>query len=550
MKVKLQLFFSGLLISISGYSQWNADPTVNTPVCIQPHTQQNAYIVTDSKKGAIMVWDDYRNDSIRSDIYAQRMNAAGYPMWTVNGVAICTDTARQGSVVIVDAGNGSAIIAWEDLRNGNKDIYAQKIDSSGNVVWTTNGVPICTKPFDQKRPAIASDGKGGAIIVWEDSSATNSWDVYANRINASGTLVWGAGIAVSVQPYKQYNIKVRPDGISGGLICWQDLRYGLEYKIYAQRLDSTGDNYWTTDGVQVCQNGGGQTNPKLREDGLGGAYIGWQDLRNGNYDIYAQRLDGNGNLLWNINAVPVCNYLGSQSAIDMASDGINGAIISWKDDRNGPLEVFANRMNPAGVAQWGANGLQIATGINPNIVGDNAGGAILTWQDSLTSGGTWDVYAQRLDSAGTKLWLTTGAPVSIAIGGQSYPKHVSTGDGGAIFCWQDKRNHVDLDIFAHHLYPNGSAIGIDELNGKTNALVCYPNPFSNQTTIQLNTSEHITSWILNVYDINGKLVRTETVSNSNQITINRNELGDGMYFYQGVSKSGIIGSGKLIITNR
>ncbi len=555
MKTKLLLSVFGTLACTSLFSQWNSDPAINTPVAIAPHTQQNAYIVTDSKKGAIMVWDDYRNNPLKSDIYAQRLNAAGISMWTANGVPICNDTARQGSVVIVDAGNGSAIIAWEDLRNGTKDIYAQKIDSSGNILWTPNGVAICIKPLDQKKPAITTDTKGGAIIVWDDSSAVNSLEVFANRINASGTLMWGTGgVSVCSLVDKQYNSKVRPDGNGGAIICWQDLRFGLEYKIYAQRLDSIGDTQWATNGIPVCQNQGVQTSPKMREDGQGGAYIGWQDRRSGTYDIYAQRLDANGSLMWNLNALPVCNYLGNQSGLDMAADGINGVIISWKDDRHlpAPLEIYANRMSPAGVPLWGAYGLQMATGLNPNIVGDNSGGAIITWQDSVNAGGTWNVYAQRLDSAGTKLWLATGAPVAIANGGQSYPKHVSTGDGGAIFCWQDKRNTTDHDIYAHHLFPNGSPIGnigIDELNGQNNKIVCFPNPFSSQCTIAINSSQKINSWLLNIYDINGKLVRTETVSNSNELTVNKKELESGLYFYQGINKTEIIGSGKFIIIN-
>lgn len=551
MKAKILSTLSGLLILTNGYSQWNIDPSINTPVSTAINNQNNCVIVTDSKKGAIMVWEDHRNNTVSSDVYSQRLNSAGLPMWTTNGVAICTDTAAQSNIVAIDAGNGSAIFAWQDLRNGNKDIYAQKIDSSGNVLWTANGVAVCTKALDQKKPTITSDTKGGAIIVWEDSVSSGTWDVYANRINANGTVMWGtSGVAVCNSTNKQSNTKVRQDTKGGAIIGWQDFRNGLEYYVYAQRLDSNGVAQWTANGVKACTTGGGQTSPKLREDGNGGIFIGWQDMRSGSYDVYAQRISSNGTLLWAAAGVPVCSYLGNQSALDMATDGINGAVISWKDDRSGILQIYANRISPSGALQWGQYGLLIATGLNPNGVGDNSGGVILTWQDSVSAGGTWNVYAQRIDSLGTKLWLSTGAPVAIANGGQSSPKQVSTGDGGAIFCWQDKRSTVDLDIYAHKIFPNGlSTSSSVELNYGNIGMSCYPNPFENQTVIKINTTERINSWQLNVYNEEGKLVHLEKISNSNELLFDKKNLGCGIYFYQATFKDNeIIGTGKFIIS--
>jgi hypothetical protein len=32
-------------------------------------------------------------------------------------------------------GSGGAVIAWQDTRNGNNDIYAQRVSASGSGVW-------------------------------------------------------------------------------------------------------------------------------------------------------------------------------------------------------------------------------------------------------------------------------------------------------------------------------------------------------------------------------------------------------------------------------
>jgi hypothetical protein len=52
-------------------------------------------------------------------------------------------------------------------------------------------------------------------------------------------------------------------------------------------------------------------------------------------DIYAQRIDQEGNSAWTSNGLPVCQAAGTQSNIASVSDGTGGAIISWWDQRSG-----------------------------------------------------------------------------------------------------------------------------------------------------------------------------------------------------------------------
>ena len=89
------------------------------------------------------------------------------------------------------------IIVWEDTRNGNKDIYAQKIDNATRVsLWEPDGIQICTAPNDQRNPRAAYDSVGGVIIVWEDCRddiTNNVSDIYAIRLDPStGQITPGA----------------------------------------------------------------------------------------------------------------------------------------------------------------------------------------------------------------------------------------------------------------------------------------------------------------------------------------------------------------------
>ena len=81
--------------------------------------------------------------------------------WVTDGVPICTAANSQGSPTIVSDDVGGAIITWRDPRSGgDNDVYAQRISASGDVQWTTDGVPICTASNSQGAPKIVSDGAG------------------------------------------------------------------------------------------------------------------------------------------------------------------------------------------------------------------------------------------------------------------------------------------------------------------------------------------------------------------------------------------------------
>ena len=97
----------------------------------------------------------------------------GNLLWTTSGVPIAVGSATESFHEIVSDGNGGVIVAWQRLPSvpGQTDIYAQKVDSSGTVQWTTNGVAVCLANEIQSFPKLVDDGNGGAIIVWDDSRA-------------------------------------------------------------------------------------------------------------------------------------------------------------------------------------------------------------------------------------------------------------------------------------------------------------------------------------------------------------------------------------------
>ncbi|MGI8904937.1 MAG: hypothetical protein ACR2IE_00395, partial [Candidatus Sumerlaeaceae bacterium] len=178
----------------AGAPQWTAN---GVAVCTAAGDQRDPQIAADGAGGAIITWRDTRSGT-SEDIYAQRYDAAGAPQWTANGVAVSTAANNQFFPQIAADAAGGAIITWHDNRSGIFDIYAQRVNAAGAPQWTANGVAVSTAASLQEFPQIAADGAGGAIITGRDARNVGAYDIYAQRVNAAGAPQWTAnGVAVS-----------------------------------------------------------------------------------------------------------------------------------------------------------------------------------------------------------------------------------------------------------------------------------------------------------------------------------------------------------------
>ena len=267
-------------ISAGGVVQWTAN---GVALCKATGTQYDPAIASDGAGGAIVTWRDYRLWGRPSDIYAQRISAAGAAQWIADGVALCNASNYQGGQVITSDGAGGAIVAWDDERSGGDQAYVQRISAGGAVQWPVDGVPLGTA----SPASIVSDGAGGAIVATSGGQA--------QRISAAGAVQWGAGgVTLSTTGGRSMIVS---DGAGGAVVAWEDSRNLTNSDIYAQRISAGGVAQWPVGGVALCTADSSQVDATIASDGGGGAIVAWQDYRNlTNPDIYAQRVQANGQL--------------------------------------------------------------------------------------------------------------------------------------------------------------------------------------------------------------------------------------------------------------
>ncbi len=457
------LIFIALVIgAVSLAAGWEQN---GGPICIEGSDQESPQLCTDGAGGAIIVWEDTRN---YRDIYAQRVNARGLPLWTDNGVGVCTFSYNQYGSQIAPDGFGGAVIVWQDGRpHPYRDIYAQRITADGAMLWVPNGVAVCMAAENQNEQMICADGTGGCIVAWTDARVSTLTDIYAQRIDASGNPGWTAdGEAICTADMIQHDPAIALDGKGGAIIAWADYRSGGAGSgdIYVQKIRPNGTQLWGTNGKVICSVAGNQYDPVIIPDGEFGAIVAWQDYRSGSfYDVYGQKVDSLGNALWGTDGLGVYTNSEWQGEIDICSDGDGGAIFTWKDNRVSDYDCYAQRIDRWGNIKWDAQGVAICDSLGPavhlpKIVSDGESGAIITWRDSRDIAVTGnDIFAQHVDSLGNILWTAQGDSICKALRSQIEQQICSDGNGGAIIVWNDDRN-ANNDIFGQRITAAGDFV--------------------------------------------------------------------------------------------
>lgn len=337
---------------------------------------------------------------------------------------------------------GGVLVAWQDTRPGSNgiDLYCQRISQKGVVPvlsWPANGQALCTFVGDQTQVRVCSDDAAGLIAVWRDARS-GAVDIYAQRVNGSGVVQWTAqGILVCGHGSSQENPTIVKDGAGGCWAAWDDWVGGTN-DIYLVRLTSAGAvaSGWTANGLQVSAGVGNHGPAKLIQDEAGGCLLAWWELV-GTQQIRIQRYDGNAAAKFAVGGVLLGSAGGSMPTPPVPAicpDESGGAVVAWLGPAN---TIVAQRVNATGARLWNSGAaVTVASGVGtvnpPRVASDGSGGCIITWTDNRSGGAAHDVYAQRLDRSGALLWPVNGIRVGGAPDTQVSAQLAGAGDGDLI----------------------------------------------------------------------------------------------------------------------
>ncbi len=436
-------------------------PPAGVPISQAAAVQSFPQAISDGAGGAIVAWQDFRSMT-DYDVYVQRVLPNGQRQWITDGVTVTSIANDQTLPKLTSDGQNGALIAWQDMRNGTDfNIFAQRVLSNGLPLWETNGITICGATGMQNAVQIVGDGQGGAIILWADQRSGDHYDVYAQRVNASGSRLWAAdGVKVTNAFVGNRNPApvIASDGANGALIAWTNESTSPSSDILVQHLLSNGTTTWATGGISLTTNGY-SLSPWIINDGTGGAIIAWEL---GGLGIMSQRVLANGTQAWGTNGIT----LSVQSPLSQTRSGYaqlvgdrsQGAFVSWFQSE-GPYSstVVVQHVLSNGLQSWATGGITISSvpGFqNPvALLSDGSNGMIAVWLTELNS--LRSVWAQRVSSDGSLRWTAEGVLVKADTAAELWSDTATaTSDmgNGAIVVWEDSRNFAtDFDLYAQHV---------------------------------------------------------------------------------------------------
>ncbi len=444
-----------------GEKLWTEDKKINDD---ENNADQGGVSLTlFSSEKALVAWHDNRMGNY--DVYARTIDAAGAPGWA-HSLRVNNDnttTTQTYPAAAIDP-NGEIVITWLDQRIGNSDIYAQRISAAGQFFWSADlqvnqiaeaaqsrprvainsynetwigwtamsgghfyvqqvdakgqlqrasalSISQVHEPVDPNQPpALLAIADGTFVAAWIDST---SGYLYAQRFSRQGTLLWLQEQQIQSQsPEKRVEREALSLGsTANGLIlaAWMDKRVNSDGDIYTQALDFSGKRQWAQDALINAQSGKvDQLLAATAVDKSGEQVIVWQDWRSGAPALYVQRLTADGKPLWSdhVHASAVATQTGNLVA-DVAMIG-SDAIVTWADNRSGGARLYAQRFDRAGNRQWYADQLVSRTTdptvsqLNPSLVTDQAGRIFVAWEEIKQN--SKQIAVQQLDPNGVAVW--------------------------------------------------------------------------------------------------------------------------------------------------
>ena len=424
--------------------------------------QRSPAVAVDGSGNVVVVWTDERSDP-NGDIYAQRYAADGSPLGANFRVNDDSGGARQWSPAVAVDGSGNVAVVWTDGRQGDRDIYGQRFASDGGPLGVNFRINDDSGRARQWRPAVAADGSGNVMVVWEDERNDTYGDIYAQRYAADGSPV-GANVKVNDDSGRagQGSPAVAVDGSGNVVVVWTDERNG-DQDVYAQRYAAGGTPLGANFMISDDSGGARQYSPAVAVDDSGNVVVAWTDHRSDTFgDIYVQRYAADGSPLGVNFKVNDDSGRARQGWSAVAVDGSGNVVVVWADYRRDYYgDIYAQRYAPDGSplgSNFEVNDDSGSAGQgSPAVAVDDSGNVVVVWTDDRNDP-DGDIYAQRYAVDGTPLEANFRVNDDSGRASQWSPAVAADGSGNIVVVWTDGR-HGDGDIYAQRYAADGTPLG-------------------------------------------------------------------------------------------
>ncbi len=213
--------------------------------------------------GAVIAWT-----SGSGALRLQRLGNDGAPLWGAGGVAISPPSGTFFVGGLISHADGSVIVAGQaQLSFASRQLWAQKFDAAGSPLWGDNPVAVWDGTGGALQfgyfPAPITDSSGGAVFAWYAVSGVAGAQVYVQHVRADGSFAFASnGLPVATTARPRFAPDAVYDPATGDLyVAWPEETPDLPrlFGVSAQRISPAGARLWGDGGVTLAPLGGEQT---------------------------------------------------------------------------------------------------------------------------------------------------------------------------------------------------------------------------------------------------------------------------------------------------
>jgi hypothetical protein len=307
----------------------------------------------------VVAWIDGNSNTLS----IQKVTTGGALAWTTPvSVTVSSTNTTRGQIVANLSGKFTMI--FQKMGSGiSTTLYAQMFNSSGTALYSP--LQICNQTTSAARYySVAAEGDTAYCGYY--SSSGFRFNSYFQRINPDGTIPFGmngSNFNTSTGSNDNYQMETRINMAPGSLYAWSVCSFcdpnQTNYGVYIQKFrKTTGARQFTDQGkvvyaissVRDMQAG----NLALVNDNP--MFMSYDNT----YKIYATRLDATGNFAWPVNRVEISSTTASagnpKGRYGFTPIGPNRCAGVWTEDRGGGDLGYAQ-----GISVGGLIGIDVAT---------------------------------------------------------------------------------------------------------------------------------------------------------------------------------------------
>ena len=362
--------------------------------------QSNASVAMNSSGDFVVSWDG-QGSGDNEGIFMRRFDAAGAPSTGIT-VVNTTTSGRQEESDVALTNDGRVVVTWFDDSNG-KRIVARQFDALNN-----GGTQILMPgghPNDPVAPAVATDGAGNFVVVWNEGGLGGpKEDIYMQSFTASGSPI-GTVVQVNTTTSEQQefaDVAINAAGYT--VVTWQSMNQdGSAEGIFARSYEPGASNPSAEIPVNLYT-ADNQSQPAVAINSRGQIVIAWEGERAGDSSALSARTFD-----WpeasTANTAPVLTPV-APSLVAINEDagppsGATGTLISTL------LSLAGSGSGPQNVTDpdlTGTTGLAL-------LSADNSNG---NWYFSIDGGNNWTLINSATLSNSNALLLAADSQTRIA----------------------------------------------------------------------------------------------------------------------------------------